>query len=169
MKYLSFSSEIKIIGVNPYVLLPEEVLRELFMQAKKEKGMIPVKGKINNKEFKQTLVKYAGDWRLYLNTPMRTITNTNVGDTVKIEIVYDSVPRIESMHPEFAKILKKNPQAKTVFEKLSPSRQKEINRYLNNMKTEKSLQRNIDKVIRHLKGDKTVEYFVIMRDIKQKD
>lgn len=55
---LTFSEKIEIIGVNPYVLLPEPVLEELFRQSNKTKGAIPVRGSINGKEYTQTLVKY---------------------------------------------------------------------------------------------------------------
>ncbi|MEI9935362.1 MAG: hypothetical protein WDM71_11065 [Ferruginibacter sp.] len=41
------------------------------MQAGKDKGHIPVKGKLDGHAFIQTLVKYSGKWRLYLNGPMR--------------------------------------------------------------------------------------------------
>ena len=42
-----FKATIEIIGVNPYVLLPEKVLNAIFEQAQKNKGPIPIKGKIN--------------------------------------------------------------------------------------------------------------------------
>jgi len=45
----SFSAEIFIIGINPYVLLPENILHYLFKKAGKEKGSIPVYLIINNK------------------------------------------------------------------------------------------------------------------------
>ena len=39
---LSFKARLVIIGVNPYVLLPQRVLQALFVQAGKDKGKIPV-------------------------------------------------------------------------------------------------------------------------------
>lgn len=159
---MKFSAKVQIIGVNPYVLLPEKVLQQLFVQAKKEKGTIPVKGKINGREFKQTLVKYAGDWRLYLNGIMRRASGIDVGDIADVEIMFDPIPRIEPMHPEFVKVLKNNPQAKKVFLSYAASRQKEINRYLNNMKTQESLSKNIHKVMQYLTDDKKRDYFVLV-------
>ena len=38
----SFSAGIYKIGINPYVLLPENILQYLFKKAGKEKGFIPV-------------------------------------------------------------------------------------------------------------------------------
>lgn len=163
MKYLQFSSEIFIIGVNPYVLLPEKVLSELFVQSGKNKGTIPVKGKINGKEFVQTLVRYQGAWRLYINGIMRKAAGVDVGDTVDIEIMFDSSSRDIPMHPQFKIALEKNKKAQEAFKKYPKSRQKEINRYLGFIKTEETLQKNIDRIIRHLAGEK-VGYFVLLRN-----
>ncbi len=56
----SFTAEVLIIGINPYVGIPEDVLSALFEQAGKSKGPIPVRGTLNGKRFVQTLVKYQG-------------------------------------------------------------------------------------------------------------
>ncbi len=165
MKSFPFSAEIFIIGVNPYVLLPEHVLAAIFKQAGKDKGAIPVKGKINGKEFVQTLVKYQGEWRLYINGIMRKIAGVNVGNRVHVEIVFDSGSREIPMHPQFKKALESNKKAKEAFEKYSPSRQKEINRYLSFIKTEETRIKNIDRIVRHLAGE-DVGYFVLLRNKK---
>jgi uncharacterized protein YdeI (YjbR/CyaY-like superfamily) len=151
----SFFATIHIIGINPYVYLPDDSLNVLFEQANKSKGPIPVRGTINGKQFIQTLVKYQGAWRLYINGEMRQAAGVDVGDRAHIEIEFDPVPRIEAIHPKFRDALSKNKAAKTAFEKLTPSRQKEMLRYLNSMKTETSLERNIEKIIQHLIGEKT--------------
>jgi uncharacterized protein YdeI (YjbR/CyaY-like superfamily) len=160
---LSFSAEIFIIGVNPYVFLPENILQELFVHSGKNKGAIPVKGKINGKDFVQTLVRYQGFWRLYINGIMRKAAGVNVGDTVDIEIIFDPVLREIPMHPQFQKALGKNEKAKKMFESFSPSRRKEINRYLHSIKTEEILKKNIERIVRYLAGEK-VEYFVLLRN-----
>ena len=148
----SFKAEIKIIGVNPYVLLPAIVLKEIFERAGKVKGPIPVKGKINDHNFIQTLVKYSGKWRLYLNTPMRKGAGADVGDIVHVEIQFDETERKIAIHPKFENALKKNKKARMAFEQLSPSRQKEIIRYINFLKTEESVDRNIKRAIQFLSG-----------------
>jgi len=68
----SFTAEVLIIGINPYVGLPENVLNALFEQADKSKSPIPVRGTLNGKRFVQTLVKYQGAWRLYSNSKSET-------------------------------------------------------------------------------------------------
>ena len=150
-----FSAKIQIIGVNPFVLLPASLLKDIFQKAGKDKGAIPVQLKIGGKDFIQNLVKYSGKWRLYLNGPMRNAAGKDVGDTIDIQIDFDAKPRTTPVHPKLKKAFKENPTAKTAFEKLSPSRQKEILRYINFLKSEESLDKNVQKAIAHLTDKQT--------------
>lgn len=147
-----FSAEIQIIGVNPFVFLPDVVLNSLFKEANKDKGKIPVKIKIEGHEFIQTLIKYSGDWRLYLNTPMRKIAKKEVGDVANFEIAFDPVERVIPMHPKLTQALKVNPDAQKVFNSLRPSLQLEIVRYISFLKTEESINRNVLRAINFLLG-----------------
>jgi Domain of unknown function (DUF1905) len=108
----SFSAEIFIIGINPYVLLPEDVLKYLFEKAGKEKGYIPVYLIINKQKFIQHLVKYSGKWRLYLNVSMRKAAGKDVGDIIDIKIDFGDQERITPMHPKFESALNKNKKPK---------------------------------------------------------
>src|ERR1700730_16301803 len=119
---MTFSAKIFIIGVNPYVLLPPAVLAELFKQAGKDKGPIAIHGTLNGHKYIQTLVKYSGKWRLYLNTPMRKAAKIDVGDIAKVTIKFDPRERTIAMHPKLQLAFSKNKKAKGVFDKLSPSR-----------------------------------------------
>lgn len=150
----SFSAKIQIIGVNPYVLLPSAVLKDIFQKAGKDKGAIPIKMKIGKHDFIQNLVKYSGKWRLYLNTPMRKIAGKDVGDTIEVQIDFDPKPRTIPIHPRLNKAFKENPNARDVFDKLAPSRQKEILRYINFLKSEESVDKNVQRAISHLIGNK---------------
>ncbi|HEX7042333.1 MAG TPA: YdeI/OmpD-associated family protein [Patescibacteria group bacterium] len=159
----TFSSEIEIIGVNPFVFIPKNILAKFFGEVGRSKGPIPIKGTINGKNFVQTLVKYQGEWRLYVNGIMLKSTGLKVGERAEFNLQLDKSSREIPMHPEFLKLLSQNKKAKDAFEKYPPSRQKEINRYLNNIKSDSIRLKNIDKIIRHLKGEK-VEYFVLLRN-----
>ena len=149
---IQFRARIEIIGVNPFVLLPERALNEVFQQAGKNKGKIPVRMKIDGHEFRQTLVKWKGAWRLYLNAPMRRAAQKEVGRVADFEIAYDPMERVFPIHPKFKQALKENKQAKKAFDALPPSRQLEINRYLSFLKTEGSVDRNVHKAIQFLLG-----------------
>jgi hypothetical protein len=150
----SFSSKIQIIGINPYVLLPPEILKNIFQKAGKDKGAIAVQLKIGGKDFIQNLVKYSGKWRLYLNGPMRKAAGKDVGDIIDIQLDFDPKPRTTPVHSKLKKAFKENPTAKKAFEKLSPSRQREILRYINFLKSEESVDKNIQRAIAHLTNSK---------------
>lgn len=147
-----YSAKIQIIGVNPYVPVPASILKTIFKQANKSKGSIPVRGTIDGHPYIQTLVRYSGKWRLYLNTPMRKSAKKDVGDLIEVHIEFDPVERIIPIHPKLLKALGLNKKAKETFEKLSPSRQKEIARYIGSLKTEDSRDRNITRAIGFLSG-----------------
>jgi hypothetical protein len=148
----SFSDKIKIIGVNPYVIPPLKVLKAIFKEAGKEKGAIPVKGTLNGKPFIQTLVKYSGKWRLYLNGPMRQAAGIDVGDSAKVKLQYDLSDRTVPVPTKLRAALNKDKAAKKVFEKLSPSRQKEISRYISNLRSEEAVEKNIKRALGFLTG-----------------
>jgi uncharacterized protein YdeI (YjbR/CyaY-like superfamily) len=81
---------------------------------------------------------------------MRKAAGIDVGDMAVVQIEFDPKPRILSMHPKLKAALEKNKKAKESFEKLSPSYQKEIIRYINFLKTSASVDRNVKKAIQHL-------------------
>lgn len=149
----SFKAKIYIIGVNPYVLLPAAVLKAIFKQAGKEKGTIPVRGTLDGRSYIQTLVKYSGKWRLYLNTSLRKSAKKDVGDTITLTIEFDPIERTIPIPPQLLIALEDNPPAKHVFEQQSPSRQKEIARYIGNLKSEEAITKNVARAIRFLLGD----------------
>ncbi|MDF3079205.1 MAG: hypothetical protein K0S09_3094 [Sphingobacteriaceae bacterium] len=147
-----FNAVIDIIGINPFVLLPDEVLANLFKQAERDKGPIPVHGLIDGHPYIQTLVKYSGAWRLYINTPMLKAANRKVGDETRIEIEFDGIDRSIPMHPKLEAALEQTPDAKAVFDSLPPSRRKEIVRYITSLKSADAVERNVDKAVRFLMG-----------------
>lgn len=151
-KPLSFKAEINIIGINPFVFVPDKILEKIFKQAGKQKGAIPVKGLINNNAYRQTLVRYDNAWRLYINTTMLKDSPKRIGEMIAVEIVFDHEPRDIETPPLFIKALKANKTASAVFQSLSPSLQKEIIRYLARLKTRQSLEDNTTRAIQFLLG-----------------
>ncbi len=147
-----FRAEIEIIGVNPFVYVPNNILLQIFSQAGKDKGHIPIKGTINNKPYKQTLVKYSGEWRLYINTNMLKKSPKRIGEVIDITVNFDAENREIETPEKFSKALDENEEAKTVFNRLSTSRKLEIVRYLANLKTEQTREKNIQRAINFLLG-----------------
>jgi uncharacterized protein YdeI (YjbR/CyaY-like superfamily) len=133
--------------------VPDRILKQIFIQAGKETGYIPIRGTVNNKAYKQTLVKYKGAWRLYINTTMLKKSPERIGETIELSVEYDPANRTIKPHPKLVKALKENTAAKKVFDSLPPSRKKEIVRYIANLKTAESVDRNIKRAIDFLTGN----------------
>jgi hypothetical protein len=161
-----FSSSIYKLGINPVVDPPDGVMQSIFAVAKKSKGPIPVRGKLNGVEFSQTLVKYRGAWRLYINGRMLNASGLNVGDRAAIEIDFDPGPRNVPVPAELAVALRTDKAAREAFDNLSPSRQKEILRYIGSLKTEAAIAKNVDRIIGHLRGEETNHVLTNRRRVK---
>jgi len=147
-----FTSTLDMSVGNPFVFLPPQVLTRIFQAANKDKGPIPVRGTINGKPYQQTLVKYSGAWRLYINMKMLKDSPRRIGETIKVEIEFDPNDRTIPIPSQLAQALKETPAAAEVFEGLSPSRQKEIVRYIANLKSAASVERNVTRAIDFLLG-----------------
>src|SRR5690349_5824027 len=107
-----FRAELQIIGINPFVFVPENILQNIFKKAKKDKGPIPICGTVNSKPYKQTLVKYSGEWRLYINTTMLKDSPKHVGKIIEVTVKFD--PEVRTVEPpvKFVKALNANKEAK---------------------------------------------------------
>ncbi len=147
-----FKAVIEIIGINPFVFVPSEILHDIFTQAQKNKGAIPIKGTINGENYKQTLVKYSGEWRLYINTTMLKNSPKRIGEIIELTAIFDPETRKIAPPIQFVTALEANLEAKKIFDSLSASMKLEIVRYLTNLKTEESLHRNILRAINFLTG-----------------
>ena len=115
------------------------------------KGPIPVRGKVNGAEFRQTLVKYAGAWRLYVNGVMLKASGTTVGDEVRIEVEFDPSPLEVEMPDALVEAFGRDRFAREAFDRLTPSRQKEILRYIGSLKTTEAIEKNVECVVRQLR------------------
>ena len=147
-----FKAYIEVIGVNPFVFIPHDILDELFEQSNKNKGPIPIKGTINGSPYQQTLVKYKGEWRFYINTFMLVNSPKRIGEMIELSIEFDTSDRTITPHPKFKEALNNNPKAQYKFDALTPSLQKEIVRYISSLKTDESINRNIARAIKFLLG-----------------
>lgn len=86
---------------------------------------------------------------------MLKASGLSVGDAAEFEIAFDPDPREVPIPKTFIDALKKDKAALVAFETLTPSRKKEILRYLGSLKSEESLAKNVERVLRHFRGEKT--------------
>ena len=147
-----FKARLEIIGINPFVFVPEEILAGIFEEAGRKKGPVPVCGSVNGEPYIQTLVKYSGHWRLYINTIMLPDSPRKIGEIIEVTIGFDPNDRTISPHPELLKALDESEEAREVFDGLTPSLQKEIVRYISFLKSEESVKTNVQKAIGFLLG-----------------
>ncbi len=142
----TFKARIYKVGINPCVKVPLSITGK--MQA--ARGYIPVTGTMEDHFFRQTLVPVKDDnYRLFVNGPMLKATSKKVGDAAKFTIEQDkAIKALRIPEPLRAKLNEHRLLA--AFKKLTPYRQKEIIRYLSNLKTVGALNRNIGKVINQL-------------------
>jgi hypothetical protein len=149
----AFEAELEIIGINPFVSVPEPVLEAIFAAAGTRKGPIAICGEINGAPYQQSLVRYAGAWRLYVNTTMLKGSPRRIGERVRVTAAHDRVGRAVPASPELDQALAANPAAKAVFDALPPSRRLEIVRYIAMLKSPASTERNVARAIAFLTGE----------------
>jgi hypothetical protein len=172
----SFTTEVKISGINPYVDVPERVVKEigkapkaavLVKVARANCGQNEVVPPPNQRRldrdathlkaigrladdgwFRSTLVpSRSGPTRLYLDTWMRETAGVGVGDNVCVTLKPDPDSRELPIPDQLHQLLKADAEAQALWDKLAPSRQREILTYLNFLKTPEAVERNVQKVM----------------------
>ncbi len=155
MTTLRFRAVIDIRGVNPFV--PISAARA----ARLRKGWrrpLPVLVRINGEPAEPWRINLmpAGDgsFYLYLHGDVRKASGTAVGDSVRVEVAFDAAYRSgpAPMPAWFTAALSANAAATRGWAALSPSRQKEVVRYLLRLKSADARARNLDRALRMLSG-----------------
>lgn len=158
MAILRFTALIKIHGINPYVLVSAK--RASAIKPGWRKPM-PVLVQINGKPDDAWAINMMpvgdGRFRLYLHESVRKASRTKVGDRVQVEVQfnanYKSGP--QPLPAWFRAALAKNPIAKKNWEGLTPSRKKEVVRYLAALKSAEARDRNLARALSALSGEPT--------------
>lgn len=155
---LHFRARIGIKGVNPYVLVSARRAAQLQSGWRRP---LPVRVQINERPrvpWRINLMPVGdGSFYLYLHAHVRTASDTGVGDVVRVALAFDREYRggpVHSMPASFSAGLRRNPRARRSWNALSPSRQKEILRYFNGLKTDAARQRNVERALWVLAGGK---------------
>jgi hypothetical protein len=148
---LRFRAKIQIRGINPYVSVSARQAARLKPNWRKP---MPVRIQVNGKPADPRRINLmpAGDggFFLYLHGQIRMASGTSVGDEINVAVEFDEDYRggpIGPMPPWFGDELQKNSAAQRGWRSLSPSRQKEMLRYLLQLKTPQAQQRNVQKAL----------------------
>ena len=146
MKF-TFKAKIYKVGINPCVKVPRRITKEMMPN----RGYIPVRGEIEGHPFEQTLVAVKNEpYRLYVNGLMLKGSGARLGETVRFTISQTKAKRKDEVMPSDLKRRLVKMNLLSTFEKLTPSRKKDILRYLNYLKTAEAKSRNIDKIVKLL-------------------
>lgn len=149
----TFKATLYKTGINAAVDVPHEITDDM----QPDKGYIRIKGIINGFRFEQTLVPVKGaPYRLFVNIPMLKGGKTAIGDVAEFRIAQDFTPKEQyyEMNAQLQERLEDENLA-GAFDALTPSRKKDIMKYLFYIKTEATLQKNIEKVITQLQDKST--------------
>jgi hypothetical protein len=111
-----------------------------------------VRGTINGAPYQQTLVKFRGAWRLYVNMTMLDDSPRRIGEMIEVTISLDRSDRDIQPHPKLVAMLDDTPAAREVFDGLAPSKQKEIVRYIDALRSDASVDRNVARALDFLLG-----------------
>jgi len=158
MAPITFTSTIKIRGVNPYVYVSAPRANRIKSSWRKP---LPVLVRINGQPAKAWRINMMpigdGAFYLYLHGSVRKTSDTQVGDRVRVEVSFDASYKNGPQHRMplwFRQALAQNSNARTSWRLLSPSRKKEILRYFAALKSEEARTRNLKRALFVLSGRK---------------
>ena len=154
---LTFSAEIQIVGVNPYVLVNDEQAQALRSGWRRP---MPVLVKLNDTPdtpWRTNMMPTGtGEFYLYLHGGMRKAAGVKVNDVVRVSVRFDDTYRNGPLHdsPEwFQEALQESPAALENWNKLAPSRKKEVLRYFAALRSDQAKKRNLLQALRVLEGE----------------
>ena len=144
---LAFSATIHKLGINPCVDVPANIVATLLQMANKKNTPVQVKCYLNGTIFDANVVRYMGNWRLYLNTPMRKSAKKDVGDRITIKLSYDPTARMPPIPEAFRQALRDDKDAQKAWRLRPTPKRREILQSLNDKKTNAELARSIAETV----------------------
>lgn len=157
MHEIKFQATIELRGINPYILVSAEQAAEL---APGWRRPMPVLVQLNGGPSPAWPINMMpvgdGSFYLYLDNQIRKPTQTTVGDEVTVTLRFDTTYKAgptDSMPEELATALSANAVAATNWEKLPPSRKKDVLRYLGRLQSSDVRQSNIVRLMFVLEGN----------------
>jgi hypothetical protein len=124
------------------IQIPDEIVAKLGAGKRP-----PVKVTIKGYTYRSTVAPMGGAFMVGVSAENREKAGVAGGDTVQVDIELDSAPRKVTVPPDFAKALKRDAQAKKMFDTLSPSNKKWHVTSIEGAKTAETRQRRIDKSV----------------------
>ena len=146
---VKFLAVLDQVGINPCVTVPDRVSRHFG-----KRGYVPVVAHFETGSVRSTLVPIGGGvHRLYVNGQMLKCTSSRVGQSVSIGLEADTKERMPNMPEGIAKALKGSAVAMKRWQNLTPSKQKEVLRYVSGIVAEAIRDRNIGRLLKILESE----------------
>ena len=152
---MNFRAVIEITGVNPYVLVTHEMAEQL---RPGWRGPMPVLVQVNGQPSPPWAINMMprgdGSYYLYLAGVVRKASKAKVGDTVDVSVKFNKAYRSgpDDLPDWFEIALQTDHVAMMSYQSLSPSRQKEVVRYLLSLKSNDARSRNLWRLLEVLGG-----------------
>jgi hypothetical protein len=153
---IEFRATLELRGYNPYILVSPEQAAAL---APGWRRPMPVLVQLNGSPSPPWRINMMpvgdGSFYLYLDNGIRKPTRTAVGDLVTVSLRFDADYTggpAHDMPEDLAAVLAGNAAAATNWEKLSPSRKKEVLRYLDRVQSPVARMSNLERLIHVLEG-----------------
>jgi hypothetical protein len=150
MKKQTFTAVIQNAGGGgAFVQVPFDVEKEFGSKRPKVKAMI------EGIPYRGILTRMSTDCHILgIRKDIREQVGKTFGDEIKVIVEPDTEPRVVEVPADLLKELKKDKEAKTVFDKLSYTHQKEYVTWITEAKKEETRQNRIAKMIEMLKKEK---------------
>lgn len=156
MHEIEFQATIELRGHNPYIAVLAEQAAAI---APGWRRPIPVLVQLNGGPTPPWRINMMpvgdGSFYLYLDNRIRKPTGTAVGDEVTVTLGFDAHYRagpVQDVPDDLAALLSGNIAAATNWEKLPPSRKKEVLRYLDRLQSPSARLSNLDRLLNVLEG-----------------
>ncbi|REJ75270.1 MAG: DUF1905 domain-containing protein [Acidobacteria bacterium] len=174
-----FKAELLVEQINPYVVVPSRVSDDLgdvfpipvrvrFSRGEEDgdqeddlqerlgkdfECLVAIARVSTDGWFRTSVVRRKGEAWLFVDKWMRKAAGSVSGDYVRIQIEFDDGDREITVPDPLKLLLKSETGLRQRWRDLSPSRKKEILTYLNMLKSDAALNKNIEQLAQDLKGD----------------
>jgi hypothetical protein len=140
-----FETELQAEGSGVFFEVPLDV------PAVFGKARAPVRGTINGQPFRSTVAVYGGRSYLPVNKALLEAAGVAAGDAVVIELEADDRPRTVDPPPDLAAALAGDPEARTAFDGLSFTHQREYAEWVAEARRESTRRRRVVQAVQMLR------------------
>jgi hypothetical protein len=111
-----------------------------------------VRATINGYTYRSSVASMGGTYMLGVSAEVRERAGVAGGDTVDVEIVLDTEPRVVTVPPDLAMALKGDAAARRVFEGLSYSKQRSLVEGIEGARKPETRKRRVEAALTQLRG-----------------